>query len=127
MTNRGLWVRGLICCFFYNGDRQRLAFRWTRIDKIREVDDAIYFKPVNESVYIFFTFSISPEIEVKGEEETGSFEESHIKDKFDLVIKRVAKKEGQTGNPLLLTMGSKLSGEVEEPSTPRTMERTLSQ
>ena len=62
--------------------------------KIREVNDALlYFKPGNESVFFFFTFSLTPEIEIKGEEESCSFEESHDKEKCKLVSERLAHEE----------------------------------
>ena len=54
------------------------------------MDFAISFKHRNESVYIFFTLPLASEIEIKGEEASGSFEESHDKDKCKLVIERMA-------------------------------------
>ena len=70
-----------------------------RPGKIREVDDAIYFKPKNEGVYIFFTFSIAPEIEVKGEEESSSFEKIHDKEKCKVVSERMACEDRQAALP----------------------------
>ena len=55
--------------------------------EIGEVDDAIYFKLVNESVYISFIFSFTP---CKGEEKSRCFEESRDKEKYVLVSKGMA-------------------------------------
>ena len=61
--------------------------------EIRKMHDAISSKQRDESDFVVFTFSISPEIEIRGNEESGIFEESHDKDKVELVIRREAKKD----------------------------------
>ena len=58
--------------------------------KISEVVDAIYFKSGNVSVHIFFTFSFTLEIEIKGAKDFGSFEKDHDKEKIEMVIEREA-------------------------------------
>ena len=62
--------------------------------EIRKMDDDTSCKR-DESVFFVFTFSITPEIEIeiRGDEESGSFQESHDKEKVKLVIKRVANKD----------------------------------
>ena len=61
-----------------------------RAEESCEVDDALYFKPENESFYFSVIFSLTPEIKIKGEEESNSFEGGHDKKKCKLVTTRVA-------------------------------------
>ena len=59
--------------------------------KIREVDDVVHFKLENESVFHFFTFSLTSEIEIKCKKKSSSSKKkSDDKDKCKLVIERVA-------------------------------------
>ena len=53
-----------------------------------EVDDAVLFQ-ATESFHFPIIFSRTSEIKIKGEEASGSFEESYDKEKRKLVIERM--------------------------------------
>ena len=78
-------VRGLIC--FLTAETRTTIWILRRNETL---DGAICCKLENESVYIFLTFSLTLEIEIKGEEESSSFEDSHGKGKCKLVNERKA-------------------------------------